>query len=46
MQQLAPTLKTKITKMVALLGKETVTQLGYSKLKEYEECLHKQLMAT
>jgi len=46
MRQLTPTLKTKITKMVALLGKETVTQLGYSKLKEYEECLHQQLMAT
>ena len=28
MQQLAPTLRTKITKMVAVLGKETVTQLG------------------
>jgi len=46
LQQVGPTLRTKITKMVAVLGKQTVTQLGYSKLKQLEECLHQQLMAS
>jgi len=46
LQEVGPTLRTKITKMVAVLGKDTVTNLGYSKCREFEECLHQQLMAS
>lgn len=45
LEEVGPTLRTKITKIVALLGKKTVTQLGYTRLREYEECLLQQLMA-
>ena len=44
--EIGPTLSTKIRKMVALLGKEIVAEMGYSKMKEYEECLHRQLRLT
>ena len=46
LQQVGSTLRTKITKIVAVLGKETIVELGYSKCREFEECLHQQLMST
>ena len=45
LQEVGPTLRTKVTKIVAVLGKKTVTELGYGKLRQFEECLHQQLMA-
>jgi len=46
LEQPGSTLKTKIAKMVPLIGKKTVNELGYSKCRDFEECLLQQIMVT
>lgn len=46
LEQIGPSLRTKVNKIVALLGKDVATSLGYTRLKEFEECIHQQLMSS
>ena len=46
LEQPGPTLRTKITKMVAVIGKKTVTAPGYSKCVDSEEYLLQQIIVS
>ena len=46
LQEIGPSLRTKVNKIVALLGKDVATNLGYTRLKQFEECIHQQLMSS
>ncbi len=46
LEQPGPTLRTKIAKMVAIIGKKTVTELGYSKCLEFEKYLLQRIIVS
>jgi transposase len=46
LEQPGPTLRTKITKIVAVIGKKTVVSLGYSKCVDFEEYLLQQIIVS
>jgi transposase len=44
--EVTSSLKLKISKIVTIIGRQAIRELGYKTSKEYEQCLHLQLMNT